>query len=142
MPPEDVVPAATENAVVSNPFEEPADAQQESEEPPPEEPSPKPKKRPAGLRLVKKKKKKKKMIPEKKKFSLLKFKQKVPIEGTNYQMEVYLDKEVIDRTRQGKIDISKQPQIQVSYNKVADLRDEFSSYCSERKKLKNWLYYA
>lgn len=142
MPPADHMQAAAESTVVSASFEKPAALQQKSEEPQPEDTSPKPQKRPAGLKLVKKKKKKKKAKPEKKKFNLLQFKQKVPIEGTNYQMEVYLDKEVIDRTRQGKIDISKDPKIRVNYNKVADLRDEFSSYCSERKKLKNWLYYA
>lgn len=145
VPPTDL-PVAAENAVVGASFEEgpavEAGTQQKIEEPKPEDTSPKIQKRPAGLKLIKKKKKKKKVIPEKKKFNLLKFKQKVPIEGTNYEMEMYLEKEVIDKTRKGKIDPTKEPKINVHYNKVADLRDEFSSYCSERKKLKNWLYYA
>lgn len=134
-------PAAAENAVVGGDFE--GAAQPAAEQPAPEDAAPAAQTRqPEPVIQLKKKKKKKKAKPEKKKFNLMKFKQKVPIEGTDYRMEVYLEKEVIDRTRKGKIDISKDPKVEVKYNKVADLRDEFSSYCSERKKLKNWLFYA
>ncbi len=102
-----------------------------------------PKENRVQIRLVKKKKKKqKKKMEPKKKVNLRKFKQEIPITGTDYSMELYLGPEIIDKTRMGKFDITKEPHIRVNYNKSADLRDEFSSYCGMRKKLKNWLYYT
>ncbi|XKL68891.1 hypothetical protein PGB90_006660 [Kerria lacca] len=93
-------------------------------------------------RFQKKKRKKKNQAQLPKKVNLRNFTQKIPVTGTNYTMELYLGPEIIDRTRKGKFNIAKEPKIEISTNRSSDLRDEFASYCGQKKKLKNWLYYV
>lgn len=84
--------------------------------------------------------KKSKKKNHKQKAHLRDFKQIIPIEGTNYTMEIILERELIDKTRAGNIDISKEPLHEVKANKVSDLRDEFTAYCGQKRYIKNWLF--
>lgn len=86
------------------------------------------------------KKKRRKRKPKKQKANLREFKQEIPIEGMNYVMEVVLEQQLIENTRVGNIDFRKDPKFAVKTTKTTDLRDEFSSYCGQRKGIKNWLF--
>lgn len=100
------------------------------------------KKPPVIISHLKNKKKPKPKVEKKKKVNLRNFKQQIPIAGTNYMMEVYLAPQMIEKTRKGNIDVSREPKIRVNYTRGADLRDEFSCYCGQKKSIKNWLFYV
>lgn len=109
----------------------------------PSDPGQNTKRQPVALSNLKNKKKPTKpKIEKKKKVNLRNFKQQIPIAGTNYMMEVYLAPDIIEKTRKGNIDVSREPKIRVNYTRGADLRDEFSCYCGQKKSIKNWLFYV
>lgn len=94
------------------------------------------------MNMPEKKKKKKVVGPTKFRANLRDFTERIAIEGTDYVMEMYLAPDIIENTRKYNIDITKQPKIVPNSTTAADMRDEYSTYCGQRKSIKNWLYYV
>lgn len=80
--------------------------------------------------------------PVKRSYPVRKFKYKMPVEDTNYVMEYALNFERVMEVSKNRFDIHSEPKIAVTVTKATDLRDEFSSYCGDRKAIKNWLFYT
>ncbi|KAK7584124.1 hypothetical protein V9T40_005087 [Parthenolecanium corni] len=95
-----------------------------------------------GSKKKRKKKKKKKKIEKVGTFSIRKYRTTIPVVDSNYVMEYGLTWDQIYRISKNRFDHNRMPKIEISMNKNADLRDEFSSYCGQKKTIKNWLFYV
>lgn len=94
-------------------------------------------------RKAKKPKKKKNHKKNKKEaYPVRKFRVRIPVEDSNYVMEYGLLFEKIFEVSRNRFDLLRNPRIEVMPNKTQDLRDEFSSYCGQKKTIKNWLFYV
>ncbi|KAK7584125.1 hypothetical protein V9T40_005088 [Parthenolecanium corni] len=99
----------------------------------------------SSIKLQRKAKSKKHKKPNKKKkdtYPVRKFKVKIPVEDSNYVMEYSLLFDKIFEVSRNKFDLNKNPKFEVAQNKTQDLRDEFSSYCGQKKTIKNWLFFV
>lgn len=96
-----------------------------------------------GFEKKRKRKKKKKKVEKKiRTFAVRKQKTTIPVEDSNYVMEYSLTWDQIYQMSKNHFDHSRLPRIEIAMNKSADLRDEFSSYCGQKKTIKNWLFYV
>lgn len=75
-------------------------------------------------------------------YAVRRLKETVPVAGVGYVMELSLTSEKIYQLSKNHIKRDEEPKFQVKPNRAQDLKDEFSSYCGEKKKIKNWLYYV
>lgn len=99
----------------------------------------------SSIKLQRKAKKHKKRASKKKKresYPVRRLKVKIPVEDTDYVMEYSLLFDKIFEVSRNRFDLNKNPRIEVAANKTQDLRDEFSSYCGQKKTIKNWLFYV
>lgn len=64
------------------------------------------------------------------------------IDGTEHNIVFRLDRDQVMEVRRGKFAYRREPKIPVRENKAFEYRESHSSYCGERKTLKNWLYFV
>ncbi len=90
----------------------------------------------------KSKKKRKTTKKHKKPYPVRKFTGQIPVQDSDYVMEYTLHDDRIYELSKNRFDLYKNPIFEVAPNKTQDLRDEFSSYCGQKKTIKNWLFYV
>ncbi len=93
-----------------------------------------------GLPHMRKKRNKKK-VAKAKPFAVRRHKEVVPIKETAYVMEYGLTWDQIYEISKNRFHIDRNPKVEVHVTKASDMRDEFSSYCGQKKTIKNWLFY-
>lgn len=75
-------------------------------------------------------------------YQVRRFVGKVPVKNTGYVMEYRLLFDKIFQISKNRFNLQKEPKIEITPTKTQDLRDEFSSYCGQKKTIKNWLFYV